>query len=377
MPPCEPQIDQAIAKNDTEVKSTLQLHNLKKAIPREAFEKSLIRSLFYLFFDYGMWLGSTAVIHALNNSPVWEQMAFWQQAIATLVFWNIAGFFMWGIFVVGHDCGHTTFSNYDFLNDVIGHICHGSILVPYYPWRLSHSRHHMYHNHVDKDYSHPWYTPGRFAAPDEGLARTFHNNWWLIVTFPLYGWSIYLYGLPDGSHFFPFKNQRLWKNTPKAEYLKCLLSSSVVLLFAAAIYYFCGDFKRMVYYYLVPLAVQGWWLFTVTYLQHHNPNTVSYPEGQWSFVHAAFETVDRKFGFGLDALHHHITDGHVAHHLFFTKIPHYNLPIATKAIKEYLQKVNLQHLYQEDDTWDFPYRVHKYIMDFGFRAHLPSGKKMK
>ena len=60
------------------------------------------------------------------------------------------------IFVVGHDCGHGNFSESETLNDIIGHITHGSILVPYYPWQLSHRRHHMYHNHIDKDYSPPW-----------------------------------------------------------------------------------------------------------------------------------------------------------------------------------------------------------------------------
>ena len=60
------------------------------------------------------------------------------------------------IFVVGHDCGHGNFSESETLNDIIGHITHGSIMVPYYPWQLSHRRHHMYHNHIDKDYSHPW-----------------------------------------------------------------------------------------------------------------------------------------------------------------------------------------------------------------------------
>lgn len=378
MPPCAS--DVATTVDDKALRSVLQLNSLKKAIPDEAFVKNVFRSSFYLFFDYFMWFGATFLIYKLNNSPLWETLPFWQQTAATLVFWNIAGFFMWGIFVVGHDCGHSTFSNYEILNDIIGHVCHGSILVPYYPWQMSHRRHHMYHNHVDKDYSHPWYTPERFQHEDESLARTFHNNWWLIITFPFYGWAVYLYGLPDGSHFFPFSSQRMWKDTPKIEHAKCLLSSSVVLAFLAAIYFICGqDIKTMAYYYLVPYAIQGWWLVTVTYLQHHNPETVAYPDNEWRFVDAAFETVDRKFGFGIDTLHHHITDGHVAHHLFFTKIPHYNLPIATKAIKDYMVSNGVGKMYKFDYTWDFPYRVHKYIVQFGFRAHLSTdaGKKIQ
>ena len=83
--------------------------------------------------------------------------------------------------------------------------------------------------------------------------------------------------LPDGSHYIPFETQRMWKDTPKAEYFKCLLSSSVVLAFLAGIYLYCGSLSKMAYYYGVPYFVYGWWLFTVTYLQHHNPETVAYP----------------------------------------------------------------------------------------------------
>lgn len=63
------------------------------------------------------------------------------------------------------------------------------------------------------------------------------------------------------------------------------------------------------------------------------------------------------------------SDGHVAHHLFFTKIPHYNLPIATKAIKSYMIKNGLGWMYKSENTYDFVYRTHKYFLDFGFKSH--------
>lgn len=114
----------------------LQLNDLRKAIPATAFEKSLFKSVYYMLFDYTMWLGSLYAIYMLNMSSVWQSMPFWQKAVTTVIYWSVAGFFMWCIFVVGHDCGHTNFSNYTLLNDIVGHITHGSLLVPYYPWQV-------------------------------------------------------------------------------------------------------------------------------------------------------------------------------------------------------------------------------------------------
>lgn len=133
------------------------------------------------------------------------------------------------------------------------------------------------------------------------------------------------------------------------------------------------NISNALYYYVAPWFVFSWWLVTVTYLQHHNYDTLVYDDNDWKFVDAAFETVDRKFGFGIDTLHHHITDGHVAHHLFFTKIPHYNLPIATKAITSYLKENQLGFLYKSDITYDFPYRVHKYMVQYGLSATRATG----
>ena len=58
---------------------------------------------------------------------------------------------------------------------------------------------------------------------------------------------------------------------------------------------------------------------------------------------------------------------------FHTQIPHYNLPIATKAIKSYLKEHGLDWMYKSDNTWDFVFRTHKYFLDFGFKSHRSSG----
>eukprot|EP00392_Amoebophrya_sp_AT5.2_P019715 g20678.t1 len=96
----------------------------------------------------------------------------------------------------------------------------------------------------------------------------------------------------------------------------------------------------------------------------------------WKYVDAAFETVDRYYGLGIDYWSHHITDGHVVHHLFFTKIPHYNLAKATKALQTYMEENGIGDLYQYEDTTDFFFRVHKYMVTNGLKAikHVPEKK---
>jgi acyl-lipid omega-3 desaturase len=257
---CISDYQRSILADNKKVSQVLNISNLKDQMPPAVFEKSLLKAFFYMFFDFGMVFASVAAIVYLHSSGIYATLPQWQQYAATFVYWNVAGFFMWGLFVVGHDCGHGTFSDSTILNDIIGHLTHGSILVPYYPWQLSHRRHHMNHNHVDKDYSHPWYTPDKLEKPEFWLARMMEDFPFARFVFPFIGWPLYLYGMPDGSHWIPFSDQRLWKDTDKQEYGKCVVSTAVVLANCAAIYYLCEQ-VRMKFHFFVSVHLDHLLLF--------------------------------------------------------------------------------------------------------------------
>jgi len=225
----------------------------------------------------------------------------------------------------------------------------------------------MYHNHKDKDYSFPWYDEARLSQPSESLGKWCNENKAVLLLMPFVGWALYLSGMPDGCHYFPFAKDRMWRESPPSEVYRYAISMGAVVACAGVIIHLCNyNLMNFLFYYGASWIMFGWWLVTVTYLQHHSPNTLSFKEGDWKFVDAAFETVDRSYGFGLDTLHHHITDCHVVHHLFFTKIPHYNLPIATKALKNYLKENDVFQIYRYEDTSDYIIRVYKYLLQYGF-----------
>lgn len=323
------------------------INTIKSWLPPDVFVISPAKSIAYALFDVGMFLLCSLLI--MNTSGYF-----------VIPLQLISGFFMWSIFVVGHDCGHGTFSRSKLLNHICGELFHSVILcTPFYPWKLSHHQHHLYHNHVDKDYSHMW------ILPDE-----LESSWSLVPFYrtrilgPLYSWFVYLYiGLNDGTHFL-LQFGRLWKSRSMSDRILSVFSSLISLGTMYA-WYTLG-IPIMVKTYVVPWFIYAWWLFTVTYLQHHYPNQRVYGDGSWTFVKGAFQTVDRSFGSLVDELTHHITDGHIVHHIFFTKIPHYNLKRATEALRKGLKENGYDKLYLFRDTSNFYTYIWTYFYKYWF-----------
>lgn len=91
------------AQNNLEITKNLKLNDLRKALPEEVFNKSLPTSLFYLVFDVSAILTALYMMHTLANSSAWGDLSIVIKAAAWLAYWNVSGFFMWCLFVVGHD----------------------------------------------------------------------------------------------------------------------------------------------------------------------------------------------------------------------------------------------------------------------------------
>ena len=129
--------------------------DIKEYINPKHFKINLYYSFYHLIKDLFLWSLTSYFIYFISSYNIYLDF------IIKLPVQFISGFFMWCIFVIGHDCGHGLFSNNNTINTIIGEFCHSFILLtPYYPWKKSHYLHHCNHNHKDKDYSHKWYKIG-------------------------------------------------------------------------------------------------------------------------------------------------------------------------------------------------------------------------
>ncbi|CAD6192696.1 unnamed protein product [Caenorhabditis auriculariae] len=332
---------------------------IKAAVPEHCFVKDPIRSIRYLIQDLLLLVGLYAVLPYVEGYFGWIGLLAWYWAI---------GFVGCSLFVVGHDCGHGSFSDYEWLNDLCGHLAHAPILAPFWPWQKSHRQHHQYTAHLEKDRGHPWVTEQDFNS------RNLIEKYFSVL--PISGWlrwnPIYtVVGLPDGSHFWPWS--KLFDNN--TDRVKCVVSGVACFICGYIAFVWSGySVYNWVKYYYVPLLFQGLILVMITYLQHQNEEVEIYEPEEWQFVRGQTQTIDRKWGFGLDTLMHNITDGHVAHHFFFTKIPHYNLLDATEGIKKVLKPLDgTPYGYKSETNMDFFFKYMRYNMKLDYLIHKSKG----
>lgn len=339
---------------DTVVKKLPNLGELGRMLPKESFDIDTKTSLFYFTVDLIACIASLGFLDLVVTSDFYHSLPIVAQALTVAPLQILAGFAMWCMWCIGHDAGHGTVSKKNWINHVVGEISHSIFcLTPFVPWKKSHLKHHLNHNHLTKDYSHQWFI--REEADDLHPAFKLSHKTRNVQLPILY--FVYLFlGIPDGGHVFFYG--RMWENESMQQKLRGAVSVAVSMTTALSLWLTMGtaDFAVVCF---APWLVLSFWLFMVTYLQHHSDDGVLYTDDTWSFTKGAFETVDRDYGKWINRMSHHMMDGHVVHHLFFTKVPHYRLEDATVALQKGLAERGQSDLYKQVDTPDFVQEIVK------------------
>lgn len=326
------------------------LQDVRRAIPDRCFQSNVWRSLAYFAFDCGVVALLYFVMQTIDQ--------WWLYPL----FWLAQGTMFWALFVIGHDCGHGSFSPYSWLNSLVGHISHTFILVPYHGWRISHRTHHAHTGNIDTDES--WYpvTESQYQemAWYEKLAR-FHL---ILFVYPLY-----LFRRSPGkvgSHFMP--ESPLFRRHEQWQVLTSTACCTAMLALLTSIGWHYGLWF-LVKFYGVPYLIFVVWLDLVTFLHHTDVDIPWYRGEDWYFLKGALSSVDHDYGF-INPIHHDIGT-HVAHHIF-NSIPHYYLLEVTEAIKPVLGSYYRK---SADPIWKVLWRAYRgchFVSDRGTNLYYQS-----
>ncbi|KAJ3259950.1 Delta(12)-fatty-acid desaturase [Boothiomyces macroporosus] len=326
---------------------TFTLKQIRDCVPAHCFKRDTLKSLSHVVVDAAM--ASALFYGALHIRYLDLQL----QPMAWAAYWFAQGVVCTGLWVLAHECGHSAFSDYSIVNNSVGFILHTALLVPYFSWKYTHSKHHKGTNNLEKDQV--FVPPSRrrverhYKMPLSGSVDPLYSGESLFEDAPLYnvvqvvfmlllGWPLYILKNVTSqkhkqwvSHFFP--------NAPifdAREYYGVVYSNIGIAMMlgvlGSLIYKFGG--LAVFAYYGIPYLFVNMWLVLITYLQHTDPTVPKYRGKEWDFMRGALGTVDRDFGI-LNYFFHHITDTHVVHHLFST-MPFYHAQEATAAVKEFL-----------------------------------------
>lgn len=339
------------------------IKDIRDAIPKHCFERSGFRGLMYVFRDM---IYIAATFYVFHNYVTPEYIP---SKAARVVLWGLytvlQGLFGTGLWVLAHECGHQAFSPSKTYNNVVGWVLHSALLVPYFSWQMSHSKHHKATGNIDRDMV---FVPRTREQQATRLGKMVHElselaedtpiyTFTMLVAQQLVGWPNYLLtnvtghnnhekqregrgkGKHNGlggavNHFDP--RSPLYENR---DAMKVVLSDIGLGLALAALVYLGNRFgwSNMAVWYWLPYLWVNHWLVAITFLQHTDPTLPHYTSEEWNFVRGAAATIDREFGFIGRHILHGIIETHVLHH-YISTIPFYHADEATEAIKPIMGK---------------------------------------
>eukprot|EP00899_Mesostigma_viride_P024423 jgi/Mesvir1/5165/Mv15303-RA.1 len=334
----------------------LSMSDVLKTLPKEVFEISELKSWRSVLITVtALALGYAA----LAVAPLW----------AYPLIYIYLGTAATGCFVIGHDCGHNSFSKYPLVNDIVGTIMFAPLIFPFEPWRIKHNVHHAHTNKLIIDTAWQPFNVERYKEADPVwkflMWATFGPFYWIAS---VGHWLIWHFDL----------NRFKESEKPK------------VKVSLAAVYAFIGlvlvpltiqtGIVGLVKWWLIPFLGFHFWMSTFTMIHHTAPHIPFKPPKDWNMVQAQLGgTVHCTFPWWVDFLCHDIS-WHVGHHLS-TKIPSYNLRAAYESLdKNWGKHINtckwgfplLSNILSQCNLWDDTKGGYVTIKEVEEQAKLPA-----
>jgi acyl-lipid omega-6 desaturase (Delta-12 desaturase) len=329
----EPIISEPQASPQTLTPETT-LRDIIKSLPSECFAKNNLKAFLSLLLSV---VAVTLGYVSLTFSP-WYLLPF---------AWIFTGTALTGFFVIGHDCGHRSFSNKIWINDLVGHLVFLPLIYPFHPWRFKHDHHHLHTNKMGEDNA--WYpfTVEMYESVkpyEKTIYRAIRGRFWW--TGSIIHWAVLHYN----SALYPDKQKKQMQ-----------FSSSLTIVYAAIAFPLmiaAGGIFGWVNFFLMPWLVYHFWMSTFTIVHHTMPDIQFKLKEDW---HAATDqltgTVHCDYPAWVEILCHDI-NVHVPHHVS-TGIPSYNLRMAHKSLTENWG----QYLYTTKFSWGL-------MKEIGDKCHI-------
>jgi len=314
---------------DARMERDLTLPRLRRAIPRDCLVISPWRA-WGTVARVLLCVALCAAALGLVRPALADPIALAWQVPLLITLWILYGWVLVGLFVLGHDCGHRTFSRRRWVNTVMGHACLAPLANGYHAWRLTHDHHHAYTQlrGQDVDWASYLVTREEFTSRAPPPSRVTRIG----------------YALPFGTFFWIWWNSleravairrqlapRVWQRERYRLRRSSLATAGVLLAIYGTLWYAVG-FWGMLKYYGIPAwiaMVTGWVIIAI---QHANEESLIYDESGWTPAKGqVVSTFDTRFPLWMEWLWCGI-NFHIPHHVA-PAIPWYHLERAGRALR--------------------------------------------
>jgi omega-6 fatty acid desaturase (delta-12 desaturase) len=301
----------------------LRLRDILNTLPRSVYKVSPVKAWFRVFLSVVAVVASYALL----------AIAPWYLLLPV---WFLTGTALTGFFVVGHDCGHRSFSRKAWVNDLVGHLAFLPLIYPFHSWRILHNHHHRYTNNMDEDNAWAPFTTELYDSCPAFIQSIYRATrgrlWWLASIIHQIKFHF------DWTQFEGKKREQV-----RFSALFVIISGAIAF---PAMFYTLGVWG-VVKFWLMPWIGYHFWMSTFTLVHHTVPEIPFKYSDEWNEAIAQLSgTVHCDYPKWVEVLCHDI-NVHVPHHLS-TAIPSYNLRDAYAIIKENWG----EYLYETKFSWD-------------------------